>query len=261
MGRRNRLEREMTEQRASATEAAAEPAALEAAGGAASYWRYTLWAMVGIQFVNTMANSVLTPIMPLFLPELGVRTESGIEKVSDSIGECDGVQTREPFHHRHERPCHGRSRPRLRPHLDGDRADERGDGRSYRRRHKGPEGRPAVRGHAERVAVVDEQRRPERGDGRLLEIGSLDEVQERRTGEQHDRQAPGAALPAAKPARQQEEPEAGQRHERRSRLGNLERDEVADEAKAVAQRRRRRGDEVDEPGGGDGEGAEPAEAT
>src|SRR5260370_14444062 len=69
----------MAEQRGGATEAAAQPAALEAAGGAASYWRYTLWAMVGIQFVNTMANSVLTPIMPLFLPELGVRTERGID--------------------------------------------------------------------------------------------------------------------------------------------------------------------------------------
>src|SRR6202521_5229025 len=60
------------------SETTAQPAAAEAAGGAASYWRYTLWAMVGIQFVNTMANSVLTPIMPLFLPELGVQTESGI---------------------------------------------------------------------------------------------------------------------------------------------------------------------------------------
>jgi len=69
----------MAERRAGATEIAAQPAALDAAGGAASYWRYTLWAMVGIQFVNTMANSVLTPIMPLFLPELGVRTESGID--------------------------------------------------------------------------------------------------------------------------------------------------------------------------------------
>src|SRR5229473_1779003 len=69
----------MAEQRADATEAATEPALLDGAGGAAAYWRYTLWAMVGIQFVNTMANSVLTPIMPLFLPELGVRTESGID--------------------------------------------------------------------------------------------------------------------------------------------------------------------------------------
>src|SRR5713101_131936 len=69
----------MTEQRSSPADEGTQPAALEAAGGAASYWRYTLWAMVGIQFVNTMANSVLTPIMPLFLPELGVRTESGID--------------------------------------------------------------------------------------------------------------------------------------------------------------------------------------
>src|SRR6266852_4035965 len=69
----------MTEQRSSSADEGTQPAALEAAGGAASYWRYTLWAMVGIQFVNTMANSVLTPIMPLFLPELGVRTESGID--------------------------------------------------------------------------------------------------------------------------------------------------------------------------------------
>jgi DHA1 family multidrug resistance protein-like MFS transporter len=53
--------------------------AAEAASGAVPYWRYTLWVMVGIQFVNTMANSVLTPIMPLFLPELGVHTESGID--------------------------------------------------------------------------------------------------------------------------------------------------------------------------------------
>src|SRR5229473_1054692 len=69
----------MTEQRSSSADEGTQPAALEATGGAASYWRYTLWAMVGIQFVNTMANSVLTPIMPLFLPELGVRTESGID--------------------------------------------------------------------------------------------------------------------------------------------------------------------------------------
>src|SRR5713101_10075891 len=69
----------MTEQRSSPADEGTQPAALEAAGGAASYWRYTLWAMVGIQFVNTMANSVLTPIMPLFLPELGVRTEAAID--------------------------------------------------------------------------------------------------------------------------------------------------------------------------------------
>src|ERR1700692_996271 len=69
----------MAEPGIGASDAASQPAATDAAGGAAPYWRYTLWAMVGIQFVNTMANSVLTPIMPLFLPELGVHTESGID--------------------------------------------------------------------------------------------------------------------------------------------------------------------------------------
>ena len=47
--------------------------------GAAAHWQNTLWAMVGIQFVMTMAFSMLTPIMPLFLPELGVRTAAGID--------------------------------------------------------------------------------------------------------------------------------------------------------------------------------------
>lgn len=37
-----------------------------------AHWQRTLWAMVGIQFVMTMSFSVLTPIMPLFLPDLGV---------------------------------------------------------------------------------------------------------------------------------------------------------------------------------------------
>ena len=44
----------------------------------ASSWQLTLWAMVGIQFVMTMAFSFLSPIMPLFLPDLGVTTEAGI---------------------------------------------------------------------------------------------------------------------------------------------------------------------------------------
>jgi len=35
--------------------------------------------MVGIQFIMTMSFSFLSPIMPLFLPELGVHTEAGID--------------------------------------------------------------------------------------------------------------------------------------------------------------------------------------
>jgi DHA1 family multidrug resistance protein-like MFS transporter len=53
------------------------PAAEES--GVAAQWRSTLWAMVGVQFVMTMAFSMLTPIMPLLLPELGVKTVAGID--------------------------------------------------------------------------------------------------------------------------------------------------------------------------------------
>src|SRR6202162_4291 len=63
----------MAEQQAEAIAAAAT------AHGVAPHWRQTLWAMVGIQFVMTMAFSMLTPIMPLFLPVLGVESESGID--------------------------------------------------------------------------------------------------------------------------------------------------------------------------------------
>jgi len=44
----------------------------------ARQWRRTLCAMVGIQFIMTMAFSVLSPIMPLLLPELGVETASAV---------------------------------------------------------------------------------------------------------------------------------------------------------------------------------------
>ncbi len=46
---------------------------------AAANWQHTLWAMVGIQFIMTMSFSFLTPIMPLFLPVLGVHTEAAID--------------------------------------------------------------------------------------------------------------------------------------------------------------------------------------
>src|ERR1043166_9402729 len=54
-----------------------QPAGTETQG-AAAHWQQTLWAMVGIQFVMTMAFSMLTPIMPLFLPVLGVESSSSI---------------------------------------------------------------------------------------------------------------------------------------------------------------------------------------
>ena len=45
---------------------------------AAVPWQRTLWAMVGIQFVMTAAFSMLSPIMPLFLPALGVSSASAV---------------------------------------------------------------------------------------------------------------------------------------------------------------------------------------
>jgi hypothetical protein len=45
----------------------------------APQWRRTLWVMVGIQFIMTMAFSVLSPIMPLLLPQLGVETASAVD--------------------------------------------------------------------------------------------------------------------------------------------------------------------------------------
>src|SRR5260370_16876006 len=52
-------------------------AAVEGTGD--SQWQRTLWAMVGIQFIMTGAFSVLGPIMPLLLPELGVETASAVD--------------------------------------------------------------------------------------------------------------------------------------------------------------------------------------
>jgi DHA1 family multidrug resistance protein-like MFS transporter len=42
-------------------------------------WSRTLWVMVGIQFVMTLSFTVLSPILPLFLPELGVRAPAAID--------------------------------------------------------------------------------------------------------------------------------------------------------------------------------------
>lgn len=65
----------MAERRTDAVEehkTAVVPAVEPEAEPEAEPWQRTLWAMVGIQFVMTMAFSMLSPIMPLFLPELGV---------------------------------------------------------------------------------------------------------------------------------------------------------------------------------------------
>lgn len=46
--------------------------------GASQGWQATMWWMVGIQLVMTFSFSILTPIMPLFLPDLGVKNPSAV---------------------------------------------------------------------------------------------------------------------------------------------------------------------------------------
>jgi MFS transporter, DHA1 family, multidrug resistance protein len=72
----------MAEQRADTDDSSRRQAeAIERTARAhrAAQWQRTLWAMVGIQFVMTMAFSMLTPIMPLFLPDLGVQSASAVD--------------------------------------------------------------------------------------------------------------------------------------------------------------------------------------
>ncbi len=47
--------------------------------GASPVWRRTLLVMIGIQIVMTLAFTVLSPVMPLFLPELGVHDPARID--------------------------------------------------------------------------------------------------------------------------------------------------------------------------------------
>src|SRR5271166_2236513 len=72
LARDDRSSSSMVEQRADAIED-------DIGQHAAPQWQRTLWAMVGIQFVMTMSFSMLTPIMPLFLPVIGVHSESAID--------------------------------------------------------------------------------------------------------------------------------------------------------------------------------------
>ena len=53
--------------------------ATQARGAAAAQWQRTLWVMVGIQLIMMGAFSVLSPIMPLLLPEFGVETASAVD--------------------------------------------------------------------------------------------------------------------------------------------------------------------------------------
>jgi len=43
------------------------------------HWQRTLWTMVGVQFVMSLSFTILSPIMPLFLPELGVVSRQAVD--------------------------------------------------------------------------------------------------------------------------------------------------------------------------------------
>ncbi|MGH7042139.1 MAG: MFS transporter, partial [Acetobacteraceae bacterium] len=47
-----------------------------AAGGS---WERLMWAMVGVQFTMTLSFTILSPILPLFLPDLGVKSADSID--------------------------------------------------------------------------------------------------------------------------------------------------------------------------------------
>ncbi len=52
---------------------------VEEEAGISPRWRVTLWAIVAVQLIMSLSFSILSPIMPLFLPELGVTTITGID--------------------------------------------------------------------------------------------------------------------------------------------------------------------------------------
>jgi MFS transporter, DHA1 family, multidrug resistance protein len=58
----------------------------EANNSGEAQWQRTFWAMVGIQFIMTGAFQVLSPIMPLLLPELGVETASAVDLWAGILG-------------------------------------------------------------------------------------------------------------------------------------------------------------------------------
>lgn len=47
--------------------------------GESPLWQLTLWTMVGVQFVMSIAFGIVGPIMPLFLPELGVTSAQAVD--------------------------------------------------------------------------------------------------------------------------------------------------------------------------------------
>ena len=58
---------------------------IERAGDSGPGWQLTLWTMVAVQFVMSISFSIVSPIMPLFLPELGVSEPQAVDLWSGVI--------------------------------------------------------------------------------------------------------------------------------------------------------------------------------
>jgi nitrate/nitrite transporter NarK len=54
-------------------------------GETGPHWQRTLWTMVGVQFVMSISFSITSPIMPLFLPQLGVHSMQSIDLWAGAI--------------------------------------------------------------------------------------------------------------------------------------------------------------------------------
>ena len=56
----------------------APPAVIETLDREPARWRVSLWSMVAVQFIMSVAFGIVGPIMPLYLPELGVVSPAAV---------------------------------------------------------------------------------------------------------------------------------------------------------------------------------------
>jgi DHA1 family multidrug resistance protein-like MFS transporter len=52
------------------------------------HWWVTLWAMAGIQFMMSLALTVIGPILPIFLPQIGVENRHAVEFWAGLLNSC-----------------------------------------------------------------------------------------------------------------------------------------------------------------------------
>ncbi len=52
-------------------------------------WARTLWSMVGIQFMMSLALTAIAPVLPIFLPQIGVTSEASIALWAGLLTSCN----------------------------------------------------------------------------------------------------------------------------------------------------------------------------